>query len=148
MLRAQARFPERALTLVRPFAPGGVADISARAVGEQMAVTLGHPVVVDNKPSAGSTLHLSARLFGTAAGFDMLVVPNKGTPAVLTALRAGEVEVDLEIAGPLVPQVRAGAVREARPRAQGSTPAELQALLGSEIQRWSAVIRRAKIEPE
>ena len=33
-------------------------------------------------------------------------------------------------------------------RLQGSTPAELQALLGSEIQRWGAVIRAAKIEPE
>jgi tripartite-type tricarboxylate transporter receptor subunit TctC len=33
-------------------------------------------------------------------------------------------------------------------RLQGSTPAELQALLASEIQRWGAVIRNARIEPE
>jgi hypothetical protein len=33
-------------------------------------------------------------------------------------------------------------------RAQGSSAAELQALLGSEIQRWGGVIRAAKIEPE
>jgi tripartite-type tricarboxylate transporter receptor subunit TctC len=33
-------------------------------------------------------------------------------------------------------------------RVQGSTPAELQALLASETQRWGAVIRAAKIEPE
>ena len=33
-------------------------------------------------------------------------------------------------------------------RLQGSTPAELQALLASEIQRWSEVIHAAKIEPE
>jgi tripartite-type tricarboxylate transporter receptor subunit TctC len=33
-------------------------------------------------------------------------------------------------------------------RLQGSTPAELQALLGSEIRRWGEVIRKAKIDPE
>jgi len=33
-------------------------------------------------------------------------------------------------------------------RVQGSSPAELQALLGREIQRWGGVIRAAKIEPE
>jgi len=33
-------------------------------------------------------------------------------------------------------------------RLQAGTPAELQALLGSEIKRWGEVIRAAKIEPE
>jgi hypothetical protein len=33
-------------------------------------------------------------------------------------------------------------------RVQGSSPAELQALLAGEIQRWGGVIRAAKIEPE
>ena len=33
-------------------------------------------------------------------------------------------------------------------RLQAGTPAELQALLGSEIRRWGDVIRAAKIEPE
>jgi tripartite-type tricarboxylate transporter receptor subunit TctC len=33
-------------------------------------------------------------------------------------------------------------------RLQAGSPAELQALLGSEIQRWNEVIRAARIEPE
>ncbi len=303
-LRAQPRFPERAISILVPFAPGGIADITARAVGEHMAKVLGQPVVIENKPSAGSivasqavatarpdghtlllmsngnavsvglfkklpydpqkdfapistlgyfdlgifvaansrfaslkalldfaranpgklnvgtiapgsTQHLSAKLFETVAGIETLVVPYKGSPAVLTALRGGEIEVAFEIAGPMVPQVQAGAVRAlavssdqrnpalpevptaaqaglaaydvaswnalaapagtppevlarlgaavreavASPavrerlgklgmRVQGSTPAELQALLGREIQRWGGVIRAAKIEPE
>lgn len=303
-LRAQPRFPDRAITVLVPFAPGGIADITARAVGEHMARSLGQPVVIENKPSAGSivasqavatarpdghtlllmsngnavsvglfkklpydpqkdfapistlgffdlgifvaansrfanlkalldfvranpgklnvgtiapgsTQHLSAKLFETVAGIDTLVVPYKGSPAVLTALRAGEIDVAFEIAGPMVPQVQAGAVRAlavssdqrnpalpevptaaqaglagyevaswnalAAPagtppevmavlgravreavasaavrerlgklgmRVQGSSPAELQALLAGEIQRWGGVIRAAKIEPE
>jgi tripartite-type tricarboxylate transporter receptor subunit TctC len=59
----------------------------------------------------GSTQHLSAKLFETVAGIDVLVVPYKGSPAVLTALRAGEIDLAFEIAGPMVPQVQAGAVK-------------------------------------
>ncbi|MBL8347740.1 MAG: tripartite tricarboxylate transporter substrate binding protein [Rubrivivax sp.] len=301
---SQARFPERPISLLVPFGAGGIADLTARAVAEHMGKSLGQPVVVENKPSAGSivasqavatakpdghtlllmsngnavsvglfkklpydtarafapistlgyfdiglfvasnsrfatlrdllaharanpgklnvgtiapgsTQHLSAKLFETVAGVDMLVVPYKGSPAVLTALRSGELDVAFEIVGPMVPQVSAGVVRalavssdrrnpalpevptvqeaglagynvaswnalaapagtppevverlgravreavaspEVREklgklgmRLAGSTPAELQALLTGEIQRWGEVIRRAKIEPE
>ena len=301
---AQTKFPERAISLLVPFAPGGIADLTARAVAEHMARTLGQPVVVENKPSAGSivasqavatarpdghtlllmsngnavsvglfkkrpfdtlkdfapittlgffdigvfvaansrfatlrdavafakanpgklnvgtiapgsTQHLSAKLFETVAGVDVLVVPYKGSPAVLTALRSGEIDIAFEIVGPMVPQLAAGVIRAlavssdnrnpalpevptvmqagvagynvaswnalaapagtppeviallgraareavASPDVQarlgklgmrlaGSSPAELQALLGSEIRRWGEVIKAARIEPE
>ncbi|MBE0548870.1 MAG: tripartite tricarboxylate transporter substrate binding protein, partial [Rubrivivax sp.] len=163
----------------------------------------------------GSTQHLSAKLFETVAGVEVLVVPYKGSPAVLMALRSGEIDIAFEIVGPMMAQVAAGVVRVlavssdqrnpalpevptvqqagvpgynvaswnalAAPagtppevierigraareavasaavqdklgqlglRLQGSTPAELQALLASEIKRWGEVIRAAKIEPE
>jgi tripartite-type tricarboxylate transporter receptor subunit TctC len=301
---APSRFPDRPITLLVPFGPGGVADLTARAVAEQMSKALGVAIVVDNKPSAGSivasqtaasarpdgytlllmsngnavsvglfkklpydaqkafapittlgyfdlgifvaansrfanlrdavafakanpgklnvatitpgsTQHLAAKLFETVAGVDVVTVPYKGSPAVLQALRAGEADLAFEILGPMVPQVQAGAVRAlavssgqrnpalpdvptvaqagvagydvaswnalaapagtppevidrlgraareavASPavrekmgklgvRMQASTPAEMQALLGSEIKRWGDVIRRAGIEPE
>jgi tripartite-type tricarboxylate transporter receptor subunit TctC len=302
-LRAQPKFPDRPITLVVPFGAGGIADLTARAVAEHMARTLGQAIVVENKPSAGSivasqavasarpdghtlllmsngnavsvglfkklpydpvkdfapistlgffdlgvfvnaasrfgslpdavayaranpgklnvgtitpgsTQHLSAKLFETVTGAEMLVVPYKGSPAVLTALRAGEVDLAFEIIGPMVPQVAAGVVKVlavtsdrrnpalpdvptvqqagvagynvaswnalaapagtppeviavlgrasrdavASPavqdklvrlgmRLQGSTPAELQSLLASEIKRWGDVIRAAHIQP-
>ncbi len=298
------RFPERPITLLVPFGPGGVADLTARAVADQMARSLGVAVVVDNKPSAGSivasqavasarpdghtlllmsngnavsvglfkklpydtlkafapistlgffdlgffvaagsrfgtlrdwvafakanpgklnvatitpgsTQHLAAKLFETVAGIDVVTVPYKGSPAVLQALRAGEADLAVEIVAPMLPQVQGGAVRAlavssgqrnpaladvptvgqagvagydvaswnalaapagtppevierlgraarealAAPavrerlgplgvRLQASTPAELQALLQSEIKRWGEVVRRAGIEPE
>jgi tripartite-type tricarboxylate transporter receptor subunit TctC len=302
--RAAARFPDHPITLIVPFGPGGIADLTARAVAEHMARTLGQAVVVDNRPSAGSILasqavatarpdghtlllmsngnavsvglfrklpfdtlkafapistlgffdlgifaaaasrfarlsdavawakarpgqlnigtiapgstqHLAAKLFESVAGIDALVVPYKASSAVLTALRSGEVDLAFEVLGPMLPQVAAGAVRAlavssdqrstalpevptvaqagvkgysvaswnalAAPagtpaevidqlgraaraaveasavqdklvklgvRLQASTPAEQQALLGREIQRWGEVIRVAKIEAE
>jgi tripartite-type tricarboxylate transporter receptor subunit TctC len=46
-------YPQRAITLVVPFPPGGLADIVARPVAEAMSRDLGQPVVIENKPGAG-----------------------------------------------------------------------------------------------
>jgi tripartite-type tricarboxylate transporter receptor subunit TctC len=304
LAHGQARFAQRPIQLLVPFGPGGIADLTARAVAEVMGQRLGQPVVVESKPSAGSivasqavasarpdghtlllmsngnavsvglfkklpydtqrgfaaistlgyfdlglfvpsnsrfanlrdvvafakanpgqlnvatiavgsTQHLAAKLFETVAGVDLLMVPYKASPAVLTALRAGEVDLAVEIVGPMLPQVQAGVVKAlavssdkrnpalpdvptvqqagvagynvaswnalaapagtpadviatlnraardavASPAVQerlgklgmrlaASSPAELDALLASEITRWGDVIRAAKIEPE
>jgi len=189
-----------AITVIVPFGPGGIADLTARAVAEHMAKSLGQAVVVDNRPSAGSivasqavanarpdgqtlllmsngnavsvglfknlpydtlkafapittlgffdigvfvasnsrfatlpsvlayaranpgklnvgtitpgsTQHLAAKLFETVAGVDVLVVPYKGSPAVMTALWSGEIDVAFEIIGPMLPQVSAGVMK-------------------------------------
>lgn len=51
-----ASFPERPLTIVVPWAPGGSTDILARALGEQMARSLGQPVLVENRPGASGNV--------------------------------------------------------------------------------------------
>jgi tripartite-type tricarboxylate transporter receptor subunit TctC len=52
---AQA-FPTRPLRLVVPFAPGGIADLSARIVGQKMGELLGQTLVIDNRGGAGGAL--------------------------------------------------------------------------------------------
>ena len=59
----------------------------------------------------GSTQHLAAELFKSSAAIDAQVVPFNGTPALITALRGRQVAVGVEILGPTLPQVRAGALR-------------------------------------
>src|SRR5687767_236858 len=53
---ASQSFPTRPLRMIVPFAPGGVADIVARIVGQKMGDTLGQTVVIDNRPGAGGSL--------------------------------------------------------------------------------------------
>ena len=198
--RAQGAYPSRPITLIVPFGPGGIADLSARAVAKEMSVSLRQPIVIDNRPSAGaivgatavahaepdghtvlllsnanavsaglfrklpfdvqsdfapvttigffdlalfvvhdspwrsvkdviaqakakpgrltigtitsgSTQHLAAEMFKSMAQIDVVVVPYKGTPAVITALRAGEVDLAFEILGPMLAQISGGALR-------------------------------------
>ena len=195
---AQA-FPSKPLRIVVPNAPGGAADLTARAVGQKIAEALGQPVVIDNKPGAGgvsagdmvakavpdghtlllissgtavsaslfkslpfdtvkdfipvaplasfdlvivvaeggrfktlaelvawgkanpgklnlgtpnigTTQHLAAELFKSAAGLDAQIVPFNGTPAVINALRGGQIDVGLDILSPLLSQIKAKAL--------------------------------------
>jgi tripartite-type tricarboxylate transporter receptor subunit TctC len=53
--RAQA-WPDRPITLMHGFAPGGGADITARLLANPLAERLGQPVIVESKPGAGSTI--------------------------------------------------------------------------------------------
>lgn len=234
--RAQGgNYPNKPITLVVPFGPGGIADLTARAVAEQMTKGLGQTIVVDNRPSAGSivasqavanarpdgytlllmsngnavsvglfkklpfdtvkafapvstlgyfdlgvfaaansrfatlkdavawaranpgklnvgtinvgsTQHLAAKLFETVAGIEALIVPYKGSPAVLTALRAGEVDLAFEIVGPMLPQLQAGVVKALGVSSARRNPALPQVptvqesgVAGYDVASWNAI---------
>jgi tripartite-type tricarboxylate transporter receptor subunit TctC len=234
-------YPSRPITLIVPFAPGGIADLTARVVAEAMAADLRQPIVVDNRPSAGnivgtaavaqarpdgytlllmsngnavsaslfrklpfdvsrdfapvstlgffdlvvladnksrhtslagvlaearkqpgkltigtialgSTQNLAAELFKSSAAIDALIVPYKGSPAVLNALRGGEVDIVFEILGPMLGQVKAGAVRPLAVTAQTRlvalkdvpTVRETDGLADYVVASWNALAAPAK----
>ncbi len=244
-LRAQSSWPTKPLRIVVPFGAGGVADLTARAVGQKLGEQLGQSVVIDNRPGAGgvtagslvaqaepdgytlllmsngtavsegmfsklpfdarkdfapisllgtfdiavvvadnsrfrtladllahakanpgklniatvavgSTQNLAAELFKTTAGIDAQVVPFNGTPAVITALRGGEVDAAVEILAPVKAQIAAKALRalatfgEARATGMGDVPTAAEsggALARLHVSSWNALAAPAKTPP-
>ncbi len=69
---AQA-YPSRSITLVVGFPPGGGADAVARIVVEKLGRVLGQPVVVDNRPGAGTTLASDFVSRAPADGYTLLL---------------------------------------------------------------------------
>jgi tripartite-type tricarboxylate transporter receptor subunit TctC len=52
---AQA-FPAKPISFIVPFPPGGTTDVLARALAQDLAKSLGQPIIVENKPGAGATI--------------------------------------------------------------------------------------------
>jgi tripartite-type tricarboxylate transporter receptor subunit TctC len=70
---AFAAFPDRPVKLVVPFAPGGGTDAIARALGLGMSQALGQPVIIDNKPGAGTIIGSDAVAKSAPDGYSVLV---------------------------------------------------------------------------
>jgi tripartite-type tricarboxylate transporter receptor subunit TctC len=73
---AMAAFPERPLTLVAPYPAGGAADVLARILAKKLEEQLGQPVVVENKPGAGTAIGAAAVANAKTDGYTLLISSN------------------------------------------------------------------------
>ena len=101
--------------------------------------------------NVGSTQNLVAELFKYSAAIDAQIVPFNGTPAVVTALRGGQIDLAVEIVAPIVGQVKGKALRllaitaEKRSRLIPDVPtAREQGVAGLNAASWNALAVPAK----
>ncbi len=70
---AQEAYPSKAVTMVVPFPPGGVADIVARPAAEAMSRVLKVPVVIENRAGAGGGIGMGHVAKAKADGYTVLL---------------------------------------------------------------------------
>ncbi len=82
---ASADYPERAITIVVPFAAGGPTDIISRLLAVPMSQTLGQQVLIENVVGAGGTIGVTRVMRASPDGYQLLM-GNLGTQAASVGL--------------------------------------------------------------
>src|SRR5262249_48370649 len=71
---ADVKYPTRPIRVIVGFAPAGAADIFARVVGQKLNDAWGQPVVIENRPGAGSTIGSEIAAAALPDGHTLLVI--------------------------------------------------------------------------
>ena len=70
---AQAPFPNKQVTFVVPYAPGGLPDTIARVIAQRLSDKWGHPVVVENRPGSNGVVAAQYVMTKPADGYVLMV---------------------------------------------------------------------------
>jgi tripartite-type tricarboxylate transporter receptor subunit TctC len=70
---ARAAYPERPITLIVPFAPGGPTDIIARILATALHASLGQPVIIDNRAGAAGNTGMGVAARAVPDGYTLLL---------------------------------------------------------------------------
>lgn len=73
-------YPDRPITMVVPFTPGGVSDVTARPLAVAMTANLGQNIVIENKGGAGGAIGMAAAAKARADGYTLLMA----LPSIIT----------------------------------------------------------------
>lgn len=126
-----------------------------RNVGELLAFARANPGKLNvGSINVGSTQNLAAELMQFAAGIDFQVVPFRGTPDVISALRGGNIDAAVEILGPMMGQINARALKalavfgERRASRLPDVPTLREAgVTGSVASSWNALAAPTRTPP-
>ena len=72
--KQQETYPNRAIRLIVPFAPGAGADLTARTVGQKLSEAFAQPVVVENRPGANGILGTETAIKSAPDGYTLLLI--------------------------------------------------------------------------
>lgn len=73
---AEDSYPDKPMTLVIPFTPGGITDLTGRTFAKYISESLGKPMIVENRPGAGATIGANYVAKATPNGYTLLLGTN------------------------------------------------------------------------
>jgi tripartite-type tricarboxylate transporter receptor subunit TctC len=122
-----APWPSAPIRLIAPYAAGGAVDIVSRLVADKLADRLGTPVVVDNRPGAGSIVGTEILARAAPDGYTIMManIAHSANPALHKRKLAYDPVKDFE---PVVEVVELATVLVVNPAVHARTAAELVAL--------------------
>lgn len=88
-------YPNKPITVIVGYPPGGDTDAMARLFSEKLAARLAQPVIIENKPGAGTTIANSLVSRAAADGYTLLFTPNSFTIAQLVMKVSGSTRYDV-----------------------------------------------------
>ncbi len=86
---AAAPYPDHAIKMVVPFAPGGGTDVLARIIAQKLNERWGQPVVVENQPGASGGIGTQAAINAAPDGYTLLMASTGALMAAASALNSG-----------------------------------------------------------
>jgi tripartite-type tricarboxylate transporter receptor subunit TctC len=121
-----ADYPDRPIHLIVPFAAGGANDIIARLIQPALALALGQPIIIDNRPAASGTVGTEAVVRARPDGYTLLMAFTTHTvnPAINAKLPY-DTERDL---APIVLVGKSPLIFSVNPKVPAKTLAEFIAL--------------------
>jgi tripartite-type tricarboxylate transporter receptor subunit TctC len=132
IITAAHAFPDRVVRLIVPFPPGGVTDMAARAIGQQLSAKWGQQVVIENKPGAGGVIGVEAVTRSSPDGYTLLMATN------------GEITINAAIFA----KPKYDAQKDLIPIAMATnTPFVWSANLNSRINSLAELVSAAKAKP-
>ena len=117
-------YPDRAVKVIVPYTPGGGTDTVARAISQRLSEKWAHPVIVENRPGAGTSLGADAVAKAPSDGYTLLFTDSASfviNPHIYAKLPFDPLK-DLE---PIALAVRLAPVLAVANDAPGKTIAEL-----------------------
>lgn len=70
---AYAEYPEKPIKIIVPFAPGGIADNTARVIAHGLSTRLKQPVIVENRPGGAAVIGIQSVAKAPADGYTLLL---------------------------------------------------------------------------
>ena len=126
--QAHAAYPDKAVTIIVPFPPGGSTDMVARAIAPKLQQSLGQPFVIDNRAGATGAIGATAVKNAAPDGYTFMVA-SIGVFAVNPFIQKKLQYDPVKDLDPITVAVRAPNVLVASPGFPANTVAELVALL-------------------